>query len=96
MNFLAANSFYTGAFTSNRQHAERRLLRARIGCWAHTQRVDMAVALVSADFRNHEWAAYFDDSWKVTPRLTITAGLRWEVAQPMVDASGREASVQLN
>src|SRR5205085_5233969 len=56
----------------------------------------IAVALVSADFRNSEWAAYIDDTWKVLPHLTINAGLRWEVAQPMLDASGREVNVQLN
>ena len=27
----------------------------------------IAVALVSSDFRNSEWAAYIDDTWKVTP-----------------------------
>ncbi len=56
----------------------------------------IAVALASADFRNNEWAAYIDDTWKVLPHLTITAGLRWEVAQPMLDASGNEVGVQLN
>ena len=47
-------------------------------------------------FPQSEWAAYIDDTWKVTPRLTITAGLRWEVAQPMLDASGRGVNIQLN
>jgi hypothetical protein len=56
----------------------------------------IAVALASADFRNSEWAAYVDDTWKVLPHLTITAGLRWEVAQPMIDSSGHEVGVQLN
>ncbi len=56
----------------------------------------IAVALVSSDFRNSEWATYVDDTWKVAPHLTVTAGLRWEVAQPMLDASGREVNVQLN
>lgn len=56
----------------------------------------IAVALASADFRNSEWAAYVDDTWKVLPHVTITAGLRWEVAQPMLDASGHEVGVQLN
>ena len=56
----------------------------------------IAVALASADFRNHEWATYIDDTWKVRPHLTITLGLRWEVAQPMLDASGHEVGVQLN
>src|SRR6185503_14975822 len=56
----------------------------------------IAVALVSSDFRNSEWATYIDDTWKVSPRLTITAGLRWEVAQPMLDASGRGVNIQTN
>ncbi len=55
----------------------------------------IAVALASADFSNNEWAAYVDDTWRVRPHLTISAGLRWEVAQPMKDASGNEVSVQL-
>ncbi len=54
-----------------------------------------AVSLVQADFRSSEWAAYIDDSWRVTPRLTLSLGLRWEVAQPMYDNLGREPNVQV-
>ena len=56
----------------------------------------IAVALASAEFRNSEWAAYIDDTWRVRPHLTISLGLRWEVAQPLKDASGNEVGVQLN
>ncbi|HSB10324.1 MAG TPA: TonB-dependent receptor [Blastocatellia bacterium] len=28
--------------------------------------------------RYHEWAAYFNDSWKVRPRLTLNLGVRYE------------------
>ncbi len=55
-----------------------------------------AVSLVQADFRSSEWAVYVDDSWKVKPHLTISLGLRWEVAQPMFDALGRVPNVQIN
>ncbi len=54
-----------------------------------------AVSLVQADFRSSEWGMYIDDSWKVTPKMTVSLGLRWEVAQPMWDKLGREPNVQL-
>lgn len=93
--FPRGQFFFTGAFTSNANTQSGGYSGAD---WllGHTQRVDMAVALASDDFRNHEWATYIDDTWKVTPHLTITAGLRWEVAQPMLDASGHEVGIQLN
>jgi hypothetical protein len=58
-------------------------------------RADIAVALAQGDFRNSEWAGYVDDTWKVLPHLTITAGLRWEVAQPLLDVSGHAVNFQL-
>jgi Carboxypeptidase regulatory-like domain/TonB dependent receptor/TonB-dependent Receptor Plug Domain len=32
----------------------------------------------SRSYRYHEWAAYFNDSWKIRPRLTLNLGLRYE------------------
>jgi outer membrane receptor protein involved in Fe transport len=29
-------------------------------------------------YRYHDWAAYLEDSWKVTPRFTFNVGLRYE------------------
>ncbi len=59
-------------------------------------RADIAVALANGDFRNSEWAGYVDDTWKVKPHVTINAGLRWEVAQPLKDVAGNSVSFQLN
>jgi len=55
----------------------------------------VAVSLASTDFRSSEWAAYIDDTWRIHPHLTLSLGLRWEVSQPLLDASGREPNVQL-
>jgi hypothetical protein len=56
----------------------------------------IAVALAQGDFRNSEWATYIDDTWRVSPRLTLSLGFRWEVAQPLLDKLGLEPNVQLN
>ena len=93
--FPRGQFFFTGAYTANANTQSGGYSGADWLLGA-TQRVDMAVALASDDFRNHEWATYIDDTWKVTPHLTITAGLRWEVAQPMLDASQHEVGIQLN
>lgn len=55
----------------------------------------VAVSLAKADFRNSEWATYVDDSWRITPHLTLSLGFRWEVAQPLLDKYGLEPNVQL-
>ena len=34
--------------------------------------------------RNIDFAAYGQDEWRVTPRLTINYGLRWEVSTPFI------------
>ena len=62
----------------------------------YTYNAIAAVSLVQTDFRSSEWSAYIDDSWRVTSHLTVSLGLRWEVAQPLFDALGKEPNVQTN
>ena len=46
-----------------------------------------------ADFGIAEWALYAQDQWSVTPRLTATAGLRWDV-QSYLDDPGRVVTAE--
>ena len=39
---------------------------------------------------------YLQDDWKVTPKLTVNLGLRWEVQRPVTDRFNRLASFNYN
>jgi hypothetical protein len=95
--FPRGQFFFQGNYT-----ATNSITNAQSGGYAgadlllgYSNRVDIAVALAQGDFRNHEWAGYLDDTWRLLPHLTVSAGIRWEVAQPLTDVSGHALNVQL-
>ncbi len=45
----------------------------------------VAVALANANFQRNVEAAFVDDTWKVTPRFTLSLGLRYELTPPWTD-----------
>src|SRR6201999_3771286 len=56
----------------------------------------MTVSLAQDRFNSNSVAGYFDDTYKITPKLTVTLGLRWEMEQPFYDSAQNELNVQLN
>jgi hypothetical protein len=43
-------------------------------------------------YRRTSWALFAQDSWKLTKKLSIDYGLRWELQQPIQELHGRIAS----
>ncbi len=46
---------------------------------------EAAVAIANAKFQRNVWSFYIDDSWKVTSKLTLSLGLRYEITPPFND-----------
>jgi len=45
----------------------------------------VAVAAANVQFQRNAEAAFADDTWKVTPKLTLSLGLRYELTPPFTD-----------
>lgn len=54
----------------------------------YSRRSEAAVAIAEAQFRSLSHAYYIDDIWKVSPKLTVNAGLRYELTPPWKDQTG--------
>jgi carboxypeptidase family protein len=59
----------------------------------YCKRCEVSVSLATAQFRAFSQYYYIDDTWKVTPKLTINAGLRYEYTPPWYDQSGRLVNI---
>jgi hypothetical protein len=54
--------------------------------------IEQDFTLVFPGFRYTEWAAYVQDDWKVTTRLTLNLGLRYELDSPLVEVADRQTN----
>ena len=57
-----------------------------------------SIAYGNADkyFREPLYDAYLSDDWRMTPTLTITAGVRWQFGAPMTELHGRLVNLDLD
>jgi len=51
----------------------------------HFNRSEGQIGAPIANFRSNYFALYLQDNWKITPKLTLNYGLRWENDQPFRD-----------
>jgi hypothetical protein len=54
-----------------------------------------AVAVANANYVRNVWAFYGDDTYKLTPKLTISAGLRYELTPPWNDTLGNDFNINV-
>jgi hypothetical protein len=56
---------------------------------------EAAVSIASARFVRNSEAFYIDDTWKISPRLTLALGLRYELTPPFYDTTRNVFSVYI-
>ena len=61
----------------------------------YCKRCEASVSLATIEFRAFSQYFYFDDSWKITPRLTLNFGLRYEYTPPWEDLTGRLVNIHV-
>ena len=54
------------------------------------QQATAFTSLLTGDYRNQQYALYFQDDYKILPRLTLNLGLRWEYSSPTHETNGSE------
>jgi len=54
-----------------------------------------AAAVANAKFQRNVFHAFIDDTWKVTPRLTLSLGLRYELTPPFTNTLGDYFTVKI-
>ena len=59
------------------------------------QRAERALGLASASLRTIAWYGYVEDTWRITPKLTINAGLRYELTPPWYEPNRRIMNIQM-
>ncbi|MBK5294639.1 MAG: TonB-dependent receptor [Acidobacteriia bacterium] len=88
------NQFARGSFGFNRNATNNPALAGRSGdsfadfLIGEINQPEAAVSIAKADFRASTFYLYFDDSWKVTNKLTINFGLRYENTPPWENQLG--------
>ncbi|MBC7925273.1 MAG: TonB-dependent receptor, partial [Bryobacteraceae bacterium] len=71
-----------GRFTFNGQYSGSSIADFLLGVMSNSE---SQIGAPIANFRNSYYALYLQDSWKVTPKLTLNLGLRWEAEPPYYD-----------
>ena len=92
------NQFARGQFSFQPNATQNPVTKAGGNTFAeyllgYLYQAEAAVAVGDAAFVRNGWSFYADDTWKVTSKLTISAGLRYELTPPFYDTKRNVFSV---
>ncbi len=85
-NVLSLLSLQAGVITSSRQYANYTLKNGQM------IPIPSGQALPTRQFKNWEQEYYVQDQWKVTPSITLTAGVRYIYLQVPYETHGQEVA----
>ena len=89
------NQFARGQFSFNRNATRNPGVTGTTGdafadfLLGQPYQAEAAVSIASADFHANTVYFYFDDTWKLTSRVTLNLGLRYENTPPWEDHTGK-------
>jgi hypothetical protein len=94
------NQFARGQFTFQANATQNPVTKAGGDSFADFLLGDLyqseaAVSIANAKFQRNAWAFYIDDMWKLTPKLTVALGVRYELTPPFLDTLGNLFSVYI-
>jgi len=55
----------------------------------------VAVSVANAHYQRNVESAFVDDTWKITPKFTLTLGLRYELTPPWYNQLGQEFNIAI-
>jgi hypothetical protein len=56
---------------------------------------EVAAGIAQGNFQRNDFAGWADDTWKLTPKLTLSLGLRYELTPPWYDTLGNLFTVDV-
>ena len=78
---------------SNKQRQDNQIASTLVGAFTSDSR---NYNLNTPDFRSYEPSGFIQDSWKVSPRLTLVYGIRYDVFTPFTEAHSHISNFDFN
>ena len=78
-----------GRFTWNGQYSNSPVADMLLGFMSNSE---SQIGAPIANFRDNYYGLYVQDAWKLSPKMTMTLGLRWEAEPPFLTSTMRSST----